>query len=142
VVPLGTSATGRCRPVGARPRQTRSPLEGSAVFSRLGNWCHDHRRLVLGLWVAILFVGGALQAAGNSFRDEINLPDSESRTGFDILDEHFGGEGTGINGTIVFQAPQGVTDPEVEAQMQALFDRTRTAATWASPPLPAPRPSR
>ena len=22
------------------------------MFSRLGNWCHDHRRLVLGLWVA------------------------------------------------------------------------------------------
>jgi putative drug exporter of the RND superfamily len=94
------------------------------VFSRLGNWCHDHRRLVLGLWVAAFFIGGMIQAAGNSFRDEFNLPDSESRTGFDILDEHFGGEGTGINGTIVFQAPQGVDDPQVEQQMQALFDRT------------------
>ena len=73
------------------------------MFSRLGNWCHDHRRHVLGLWVAVFFIGGTLQAAGNSFRDEINLPDSESKTGFDILDEHFGGEGTGINGTIVFQ---------------------------------------
>ena len=73
------------------------------MFSRLGNWCHDHRRLVLGLWVAAFLIGGALQAAGNSFRDEFNLPDSESRTGFDILDDHFGGEGTGINGTIVYQ---------------------------------------
>jgi putative drug exporter of the RND superfamily len=98
------------------------------VFSRLSNWCHDHRRLVLGLWVAVLFIGGALQAAGNSFRDEINLPDSESKTGYDILDEHFGGEGTGINGTIVFQAQQGVTDPEVEAQMQALFDEAAELA--------------
>ena len=94
------------------------------MFSRLGNWCHDHRRLVLGLWVLAFFIGGGLQAAGNSFRDEFNLPDSESRTGFDILDEHFGGEGTGINGTIVFQAEQGVDDPEVEEQMQALFDDT------------------
>jgi hypothetical protein len=56
------------------------------------------------------------------------LPDSESGTGFDILDEHFGGEGTGINGTIVFQAPKGVTDPEVEAQMQALFDHAAELA--------------
>ena len=94
------------------------------MFSRLGNWCHDHRRLVLGLWIAAFIIGGMLQAAGNSFRDEFNLPDSESRTGFDILDEHFGGEGTGINGTIVFQAPQGVDDPEVEQQMQELFDKT------------------
>jgi putative drug exporter of the RND superfamily len=94
------------------------------VFSRLGNWCHDHRRLVVGLWVAAFVIGGGLQAAGNSFRDEFNLPDSESRTGFDILDDHFGGEGTGINGTIVYQAPQGVEDPEVARQMQRLFDRT------------------
>jgi putative drug exporter of the RND superfamily len=94
------------------------------VFSRLGIWCHDHRRLVLGLWVAAFLIGGMVQAAGNSFRDEFNLPDSESRTGFDILDEHFGGEGTGVNGTIVYQAEQGVEDPEVEQQMQQLFDRT------------------
>jgi putative drug exporter of the RND superfamily len=94
------------------------------VFSRLGTWCHDNRRLVLGLWVAVFFIGGAIQAAGNSFREEFNLPDSESRTGFDILDEHFGGEGTGINGTTVFQATQGVDDPDVEQQMEALFDTT------------------
>ena len=74
------------------------------MISRLGNWCHDHRRLVVGLWVAVFFIGGAIQAAGNSLRDKINLPVPESKTGFDILDEHFGGEGTGINDTIVFQA--------------------------------------
>ncbi len=93
------------------------------MFTRLGTWCHDHRRLVVGLWVAAFLIGGALQAAGNSFRDEFNLPDSESRTGFDILDDHFGGEGTGVNGTIVYQAPQGVEDPEVEQSMQRLFDQ-------------------
>ncbi len=95
------------------------------MFSRLGNWCHDHRRLVLGLWVLAFLIGGGLQAAGNSFRDEFNLPDSESRTGFDILDEHFGGEGTGINGTIVFQAEQGVDDPEVEAADASAVRRHR-----------------
>ena len=94
------------------------------MFSRLGNWCHDHRRLVLGLWIVVFLIGGALQGAGNAFRDEFNLPDSESRTGFDMLDEHFGGAGTGATGTIVFQAEQGVDDPEIEQQMQALFDKT------------------
>jgi RND superfamily putative drug exporter len=89
----------------------------------MGQWCHDHRRIVLGLWVAALFVSGAVSGAvGSAFRDEFNLPDVESKRGFDILDEEFGGQGTGITGTIVFRAEQGVDDPEVEAAMQALFD--------------------
>ena len=92
------------------------------MFARLGTWCHDRRKLVLGLWVAVFLIGGAAQGAGNSFRDEFNLPDVESRTGFDILDDHFGGEGTGIVGTIVFRADQGVDDAEVERSMQELFD--------------------
>ena len=61
-------------------------------------------------------------AVGNAFRDEFNLPDVESKPGFDILDEDFGGQGTGIVGTIVFQAEQGVDDPEVRGAMEALFD--------------------
>jgi RND superfamily putative drug exporter len=94
------------------------------VFSRLGTWCHDRRKLVLGLWLAILVFGfGVSGAVGDAFRDEFNLPDVESRTGFDILDDHFGGQGTGAVGTIVFRAEQGVDDPEVESQMQALFDK-------------------
>jgi RND superfamily putative drug exporter len=92
------------------------------VFARLGTWCHDRRWLVIGLWVAALVVGnGVAGAVGDAFRDEFNLPDSESRTGFDILDEHYGGEGTGITGTIVFEADQGVDDPQVESQMSDLF---------------------
>ncbi|HET6834410.1 MAG TPA: MMPL family transporter [Acidimicrobiales bacterium] len=95
------------------------------MFSRLGTWCHDRRRLVLGLWVGVLVFGFAVSGAvGDAFRDEFNLPDVESKTGFDILDDNFGGEGTGVVGTIVFQAEQGVEDPEVEDAMQALFDET------------------
>ncbi|HEX8804598.1 MAG TPA: MMPL family transporter, partial [Acidimicrobiales bacterium] len=93
------------------------------VFSRLGTWCHDRRKLVLGLWIVTLVLGSALAgAAGNAFRDEFNLPDVESKRGFDILDAEFGGQGTGQVGTIVFKADQGVDDPEVRAAMQDLFD--------------------
>ena len=95
------------------------------MFSRLGTWCHDRRKLVLGLWVGVLGFGFAVSGAvGDAFRDEFNLPDVESKTGFDILDDNFGGEGTGVVGTIVFQAEQGVEDPEVEAALQGLFEET------------------
>ena len=93
------------------------------MFARLGSWCHDRRRLVLALWVAALIVGGAISgAAGSDFRDEFNLPDVESKTGFDILDDEFGGAGTGIVGTIVFRAEQGVDDPAVRDAMSAVFE--------------------
>jgi RND superfamily putative drug exporter len=95
------------------------------VFARLAPWCHDRRKLVLGLWIAVLVFGGIAQGvAGSEFRDEFNLPNVESKHGFDILDEHFGGQGTGIIGTIVFEAKQGVDDPQVKAAMERVFAET------------------
>jgi RND superfamily putative drug exporter len=94
------------------------------VFARLGPWCHDRRKLVLVLWIGILVLSGALSGAvGGAFRDEFNLPDVESKQGFDLLEEHFGGQGTGHSGTIVFRAEQGVNDPAVRDAMQRLFDK-------------------
>ena len=94
------------------------------MFTRLGPWCHDRRRLVLGLWFAVLVLSGVASAIGGSgFRDEFNLPDVESRRGFDLLDQHFGGQGTGQIGTIVFRADQGVDDPAVRSAMEDLFQR-------------------
>jgi RND superfamily putative drug exporter len=94
------------------------------LFARLGPWCHDHRKLIVGLWLAALIFGGAISGAvGGAFRDEFNLPDVESKQGFDILDEQFGGQGTGQVGTIVFYADQGVDDPAVRQAMRTLFDQ-------------------
>ncbi|MDQ4070956.1 MAG: MMPL family transporter [Actinomycetota bacterium] len=97
------------------------------MFATLGSWCHDRRRLVLGLWLALLLLGGTVaNAVGSGFRDEFNLPDVESKAGFDILDENFGGQGTGLQGTIVFRAEQGVEDPAVRQAMQGFFDQVAT----------------
>jgi RND superfamily putative drug exporter len=98
-----------------------APARGS-LFSRFGLWCHDRRRLVAILWVAALvLVGAGSGAVGDDFRDEFNL-NAESTDGFDVLDEQFGGQGTGITGTIVFEAEQGVDDEQVRDAMEALFD--------------------
>lgn len=92
------------------------------MFARLGTWCYRRRRAVAVLWVlAAVVLGGVSSALGTESRDEFSLPDVESRSGFDILNDEFGGQGAGITGSIVFVAEQGVDDPEVKAAMEALF---------------------
>ncbi|MGH9120306.1 MAG: MMPL family transporter [Acidimicrobiales bacterium] len=54
---------------------------------------------------------------GGNTRDEFTLPDVESKTGLDILENDFPGQGAGQAGSIVFRAEQGVTDPEVQGEM-------------------------
>ena len=103
------------------------------MFARLGPWCHDHRKLVLGLWIASLILGRAVSGGvGGGFRDEFNLPDVESKTGFDILDDEFGGQGTGVVGTIVFRAEQGVDDPEVASGDGGAVRRGRRRSTTST----------
>ena len=109
------------------------------MFGRLGSFCFRRRRLVVALWFASLIALGSLSGAvGTAFQDEFNLPNVESKTGFDILEEHFGGQGTGVTGTIVFRAEQGVNDPEVRRAMEDLFAKVdaREDVTIASPYAP------
>src|SRR5262249_23723665 len=100
------------------------PQEVRPLFSRLGPWCHDHRRLVLGVWIGlVVLIGATAGAVGSASRDEFSLPNVESKHGFDILNDDFGGQGAGQPGTIVFRAEQGVNDPAVQQQMEAFFEQ-------------------
>jgi RND superfamily putative drug exporter len=82
---------------------------------------------VLGAWIGVLLLGIALSGTvGSAFRDEFNLPNVESKKGFDVLDERFGGQGTGVVGTIVFRADQGVDDPAVRSAMTRVFEKIAT----------------
>ena len=97
------------------------------MFARLGTWCHDRRKLVLATWIGVLVFSFALSGVvGSGFRDDFNLPNVESKKGFDILEEHFGGRGTGQSGTIVFKAAQGVDSPDVKQAMEGLFAKIAT----------------
>jgi len=92
------------------------------VFGRLGGWCHDHRRIVVAGWILGLFLaGGILGSVGSAYRADFNLPDVESRQGFTILENRFGGQGTGESGTIVFRSDKGVNDPSVKGPMEAFL---------------------
>ncbi|MCU1371075.1 MAG: hypothetical protein JWO77_2269 [Ilumatobacteraceae bacterium] len=89
---------------------------------------HDRRRWVLGAWLLALVGFSVVSGAvGDGFRSSFDLPDVESKRGFEVLDENFGGQGSGISGTIVFRADQGVDDPEVQAAMEKLFTKVSKA---------------
>ncbi|MFV0258424.1 MAG: MMPL family transporter [Acidimicrobiales bacterium] len=92
------------------------------MYRALGRWCFRHWKAVIGLWVMVLVgVGAAGQIVGAAYDSRFEIPASESRTGFDLLGEYFGGVGEGQPASIVFRADQGVRDPQVLAVMTELF---------------------
>ncbi len=92
------------------------------MYQRLGRWSFRNRRLVAAIWLALLFGVNALAGAiGSAFDGAFEIPASESADGFEILEREFPGAGGSFGGSIVFQAEQGVDDPEVQAAMEALF---------------------
>ena len=92
------------------------------MYMKLARWCFAHRRSVAGAWIAVVVVVGvAVGAIGSDFNGNPEAPESESRDGFQVLEDHFNGLGAGAGGSIVFQADQGVTDPQVQAAMEGLF---------------------
>ncbi len=89
------------------------------MFRRLGDWCYRRRRTVILLWfLAIVVVGGVSGAVGTGYESDFTLPDVESKRGIDILEDRFGGSGAGQVGNIVFEAEQGVDDPEIRDAME------------------------
>ncbi|MDH3678508.1 MAG: MMPL family transporter [Acidimicrobiia bacterium] len=95
------------------------------MYRQLGQWCYRNFKIVLAAWVAIFVgIGAASGALGAAFDSSFEIPESESRDGFDALDEHFDGFGSGQPGSIVFKTDRGVDDPEVVAVMTELFEYT------------------
>ena len=93
------------------------------MFSRIGTWCHDRRKLVLGLWLLVLFAGnGVASGIGDAYRQDFSLDGFESTDGFTLVEEAFDdGSGSPQSGQIVFAAEQGVDDPAVRAAMEEMF---------------------
>ena len=98
------------------------------MYRSLGQWSFRNWKLVVLAWVlAIVGVIGASGAIGSAFDSSFEIPESESRDGFEALAAHFDGQGDGQPGSIVFKADldEGVNDPRVVAVMAELVDFTR-----------------
>ena len=89
------------------------------MLNRLAAVCFRRRRRVLLLWVlGIVVLGAVMGAVGSGYRSDFTLPDVESKRGIDLLDDQFGGQGAGQVGNIVFEADNGVEDPNVRAVIE------------------------
>jgi RND superfamily putative drug exporter len=93
------------------------------VLARFGGWCFRNPWRVVAGWIAVigLVFGSVAAVDGPAFNGAFEIPDSESRDGFDALDEHFGGLGSGQGGSIVFRTEAGIDDPTVRAAMEVMF---------------------
>src|SRR4051812_30589975 len=73
----------------------------------LAAWCHDRRRLVIGLWVAAFLILGALWGtAAGQFANTFNLPGTESQRTYDLLKTKFPQQ-SGDSGSVVFAVKDG-----------------------------------
>ncbi|MEL7210138.1 MAG: MMPL family transporter, partial [Actinomycetota bacterium] len=109
------------------------------MLVRISGWSRRRRWIVLVAWIAVLLgVNVAAQSVGSGFSDALEVPASETKDGFEVLDEYFAGFGAGLTGQIVFEAEQGVDDAEVTAAMTSLFDDIQSieGVTVVSPYAP------
>ena len=93
------------------------------MLERLARWTYRHRWLTLIIWIVALVGAIGLQGvAGGSYSDDFSLPGAESQKAFDLLEKRFEGF-AGDTAQIVFEADQGVDDPQVQPAMEGLFDQ-------------------
>ncbi|MCL1588515.1 MAG: MMPL family transporter, partial [Actinomycetia bacterium] len=95
------------------------------MLVRLGRFAAAHPWRFISAWILTAAVlVGAVVTIGPAFTDNISAPASESSEGLEILTSNFPSAG-GDQGTIVFRAEQGVTDPAVQASMSELFEAVK-----------------
>ena len=96
---------------------------------RIGGWAFDHRRTVLGIWIAVLVLVGASAAMfSGRTSDKFEVPGTESQQAQDLLHEKYPGAG-GAAAKVVYAAPQGerLTDPENRKALEASLAKAKRA---------------
>jgi RND superfamily putative drug exporter len=95
------------------------------MLVRLARWSFRRRRLmVFGIWLPLLVVANIVSGgAGTDFHTDFEIPGGESKKVQDILSSGASDEDAGFVAQIVFTAPQGTSDPAVQAAMTSLFEQ-------------------
>lgn len=92
------------------------------MLARVGLWCFSNPRKTVAVWGGvILAVVIALSSVGSAFDSRFDTPHSESRSGREVLAEHFGDRASRASGAIVFGADSGVHDPEVRTAIERML---------------------
>src|SRR5437870_5565671 len=94
------------------------------MIARLAAWCYRNRWKVVIGWIVLLIGvyawGGAI--GGSKPDGKFEIPQSDSRSGLDVLQSKFKNiGGGGFTGSIVFQSDREVTDPAVKGPMTKMF---------------------
>jgi putative drug exporter of the RND superfamily len=94
------------------------------MLDRLARFCTRRRGIVLAAWIVVLVVVSVIAngIVGADYRADMSLPDSESREVQDQLEASSPNQ-AGFTAQIVFEAEQGVDDPDVRSAMEDLFAR-------------------
>jgi RND superfamily putative drug exporter len=93
------------------------------MLERIARWSSRRRRWMLVIWIVALVGAIGLQsAAGGDYSQDFSLPGADSQKAFDLLEKSFP-EVAGDTAEIVFEADQGVADPEVRSAVEQLLGR-------------------
>jgi putative drug exporter of the RND superfamily len=91
------------------------------MLERLARWSYRRRWTMLGIWiVALLGFGFLASSVGGDYSNDFSLPGAESQDAYDLLVDRFPAF-SGDTADIVFEAEQGVDDPQIQSTMEALF---------------------
>ena len=92
------------------------------MLKRLARVCYRRRWRVLAAWLVFLVaVSVVSSSAGGVFRNEFSLSDSESDDASKLLEDRGFANRAGFSGQVVFEADQGVDNPDVRRTMESLF---------------------
>ena len=92
------------------------------MLARVGVWCFNNPIKTVFGWVALLAAAViATLAVGSAFDSEYDTPQSDSRSGREVLEQHFGDVAGRASGAIVFSSEAGVRDAETRAAVEGML---------------------
>jgi RND superfamily putative drug exporter len=85
-------------------------------------WITRHRKIVVFSWIIIVVATGfAAGAVGSDFKEDFNLPKSDSQKAITMLEDNYPSQ-AGDSGQIVFYAKDGLKDPAVKEKITTALD--------------------